>query len=257
MKIAAHLPVAYIDGSWVAQVFTSVVVRTQWTGGTTIETLTPTPDGVGGAYCNTTDALYADATEYFADWHSTILGIAQIGTVPFWHRAAAGVLPTAPPALACTGTTATTAAFVLTPPVDVHYFYSALLYMAPGDSAYTVVSPFVSGTLSGLTANTNYSAVAVAYNTAGLPSLPSSPPVLFTTPLSDGGALNVVLDVRTDNAVAAEKTDNLDVTVNYHRTPIDIRGNTCQLRYSFSRAGKNVQIDSITLAGDLLSRRRD
>ena len=256
MKIAAHLPVAFISGSWVPQVFTSVVVRTQWTGGTTIETLTPTPDGVGGAYALTTDALYAE-TEYFADWHSTILGIEQIGTVPFWHRAAAGVLPTAAPSLAITGVTDTTVTLVLTPPADPHYSYSALLYMQQGDSAYTVVSPFVSGTLTGLTPGTAGKAVAVAYNTAGLPSLPSAPPVEWTTWVSAAGAVNLTLGVRTDQATANEVTDELDITVNYHRTPIGIRGNTCQLRYTFSAAYQSVQIDSVLLCGMFLQRRRD
>jgi len=257
MKIAAHAPTADIDGAWVPQTFTSVVVRTQQTGGTTIETLTPTSDGQGGYYTFTTDALYADGTEYWADWCSTILGVGQIGTIPFFHRAAAGVLPTAPPALACTGVTANTATFALLPPADAHYSYSALLYMPAGASAYMTISPFTGGMVTGLSANTAYTACAIAYNTAGLPSLPSAPPVSFLTLMTDGGLSNMQFAARTDDAADDEVSDFLDITVPYHRQPIQVRGTTCRIRLAMCEVDNQIELARMDLLGDLLGRRRD
>jgi hypothetical protein len=186
MRIASHAPELYVSGQWYAQVPTSVVVHDAPLGGTDIETLAPHADGQGGYYADTTDALYASATEYWADWHSTILGVDRVGTLPFWMQISALGTPPGPASISLISRTATTVTLAHTPPTDVSYATTSFLAVCVDGGATVLASSSLSTvTLSGLSPSRTDIIVATAMSNTGLPSILTEDSIVWVRTLDE------------------------------------------------------------------------
>jgi hypothetical protein len=185
--------------------------------------------------------------------------MTSVGTGGWWVDAAG--TPTGQPTLAAGTVGAATATLVLTPPVAADYARSDVLLIADGAAAWTTLSSYhVAGDPAGGAAfvvlpNTWYTAIAQSYNTGGLRSLPSAPPVRFKTLISEAGTYLATIKLFTDQSAVADVIYVCNLALGYHRIPWDVRGATGSIQISFSVVGKNVEFTGSVVSGTTLGRR--
>ena len=180
--------------------------------------------------------------------------IVSIGTGGWWVDASGAA--TGQPTLAVATVGATTVTLTLTPPVDATYHHTDVLYVADGAAAWSTSASYVSGaTISGLSANTWYTAVAIAFEATGLRSLPSAPPLRFKTLISEAGTYLATITLYTDQSATPDVTYVADLALGYHRIPWDVRGATGSIKISFSLSAKNVEFTGSVVSGTTLGRR--
>lgn len=183
----------YSGGAWAETIPDAApTVQTRTTAGAVVENLTSAYDAARHRwYFDTTDASYTDGTVYLAYWTVIIDGVTYDDTdlhaQPYVHRTAAtgDTTPPAAPSIGAPTVTDTAATFPHTAPTDADYD-TTTIYCIPA-SGSVVSASGTGGTIevAGLAVATEYWYVAVAYDTSGNPSVPTTGVVgKFTTATS-------------------------------------------------------------------------